>query len=91
MPSKRSATKPHTQNTVGRVRASARPALCVIAALSLAACEDTGGEAPGAVSAGEAAELDAIAEELDARQLPAEAVPDLQESSEGLQEVSGDE
>ncbi len=91
MLSKPSATESLMHNKAGCVRTSARPVLCVITALSLAACEDTSGEAPGAVSAGEAAELDAIAEELDARQLPAEAVPDLQESSEGLQEVSGDE
>jgi hypothetical protein len=68
-----------------------RPALLAALALALSGCDDGAGEAPGAVSPGEAAELDRIAEELDARQLPPEVIPDLREPGDDLQQVSGDD
>ncbi|MDJ0642458.1 MAG: hypothetical protein QNJ15_06555 [Erythrobacter sp.] len=46
-------------------------------ALSLVACEETGGSGPGGVSEGEARALDEAAEMLDARRLPEEALPPL--------------
>jgi len=44
-------------------------------ALTLSACEQTGGSGPGGVSEGEASALDDAAEMLDARRLPDEALP----------------
>lgn len=43
--------------------------------LALAACSESGADAPGEVSAGEAKALDEAAAMLDARRLPPEALP----------------
>ncbi len=91
MRSKQSATKPLANNRLGRVDQFTRPALFAALALTMVGCDDGAGEAPGAVSPGEAAELDRIAEELDARQLPPEVIPDLSEPDHDLQQVSGDD
>ena len=54
----------------------AAPVLLSLAACALlAACGDSGAEAPGGVSEGEAQALDEAAEMLDKRSLPPEALP----------------
>jgi hypothetical protein len=56
------------------VRRHAPLALAALA-LVLAACGDEGASAPGAVSPGEAKQLDDAASMLDERKLPPEALP----------------
>ena len=68
----------------------ARPVVCAVMACALAACDGIGGDASGAVSEGEAAELDEIAEELDARRLPPEAIPTVDEAGSISAEPSTD-
>jgi len=79
---------PSTDGARGRI--VARPALMAVLALGVAACDTAGGSAPGAVSEGEAAQLDEIAEELDQRKLPPEAIPALNEAGNEPTEVTGD-
>ncbi|MCK0129574.1 hypothetical protein [Erythrobacter sp. F6033] len=50
--------------------------MLVTACVALAACDSSGGTAPGAVSEGEARALEEAAEMLDERGLPEGVVPD---------------
>ncbi len=69
-----------------------RPVAAIAAMLALAACGDSGGSAPGAVSEGEAKALEEAAEMLDERRLPDGVVPDIEAPPAGTPsaEVTGD-
>lgn len=53
----------------------AAPLALLVASLALAACDQSGGEAPGAVSEGEAKALEEAAEMLDEQRLPDGVLP----------------
>ncbi|MEP3051899.1 MAG: hypothetical protein ABJP48_04060 [Erythrobacter sp.] len=63
-----------------RLPATFRPATLWLTAplfIGIGGCNDNPDTGPGAVSEGEAAALDEAAEMLDARQLPPEAIPEV--------------
>ena len=85
-----SSTKPDINQSAGGIRLDMRPAIGGLLALALIACDGLSGTAPGAVSEGEAAELDEIAEQLDERKLPPEAIPEIRDAETVPAEVAGD-
>lgn len=63
----------------------ARLALSGALGLFLAACDGSAGTAPGAVSEGEARDLERAAEMLDERRLPDEALPEEPAATEEIE------
>lgn len=59
------------------MKQAGRPAIGLAALLILAACDTSGGSAPGAVSEGEARALEEAAEMLDERRLPEGTLPPI--------------